>query len=427
MPTHPWLSGAALGLFAAGCGNVSPDIPRLDDTSELSSKLAEEDSDPLAHVRFLSTDAMRGRNSPSVELDQAADYVRERLVRYGLQGPNPGDELGPYVQSFTLQRFTAAAPELSLGERSEHEHLDFGHELFSGGFYQSPWMSQSAQEALAVQAQRYLGRAPQNVAEGLAASPGVAAGDKVRNVLGLLPGTGPNKDQVVVLMAHLDHIGASFRGINNGADDNASGSGTLLSLVPALAAASADGKLDRSVLFFWTGAEEKGLVGAQYFVDHSPAQVPLANVVAVVNMDMVGRWTADRLSIIDTDEAGTINPIRAHFDAANAALPTPFARVNRDIDQYRKRQDGSVFLTKGKDVFFVFEGLSNPQGGGNLIAEYHRPTDDIERIISDNGGDKMRKLRDLLVDLAKRVAGTNSQPTPEPEPGPIPDPGPVPF
>ena len=84
-------------------------------------------------------------------------------------------------------------------------------------------------------------------------------------------------------------------------------------------------------------------------------------------------------------------------------MTDPFDRLNRDINPYRDRQDGAVFSRKGEDVLFIFEGLSNPKGGGDLIEEYHQPTDDIEKIIEDNGGNKPRRVKDLMVDIIQQA------------------------
>jgi Zn-dependent M28 family amino/carboxypeptidase len=155
--------------------------------------------------------------------------------------------------------------------------------------------------------------------------------------------------------------------------------------MPELAAAQKRGELDRSILFLWTGAEEQGLVGSQYFADHPIPGVGLENITGVVNMDMIGRWDDQRLSVIDTNSRG-----QSHY--LND-------RMNRDINQFRERQDGAVFTRRGEDVLFVFEGLSNPRGGGELIPEYHGPDDDVDKILRDNGGNKPRRVKDFLVNV----------------------------
>lgn len=196
----------------------------------------------------------------------------------------------------------------------------------------------------------------------------------------------------------------------NGADDNASGSAVLMAAVPELAEAAKRGELDRSVLFLWTGAEEKGLVGSQYFVDHPIPGLGLDEIAGVINVDMVGRWDDQRLSVVDTNSRGQPNYFRDVLDQANAQLDDPFDRINRDINVFRDRQDGASFGRKGEDVLFMFEGLSNPNGGGDLIPEYHRADDDIDLILRDNGGEKPRRIKDLMVNVIELAANRTEEP-----------------
>lgn len=114
-----------------------------------------------------------------------------------------------------------------------------------------------------------------------------------RNVLGFVEGSDPKlKDEVVVIGAHLDHLGHYGPYIFNGADDNASGAAGLLEIAQAYATGAAKPK--RSVLFaFWTG-EEQGLLGSRYYADHP--FMPMDRTAACVNLDMLGRsWTKERL------------------------------------------------------------------------------------------------------------------------------------
>jgi hypothetical protein len=169
-----------------------------------------------AHVELLAHDRLRGRPTPSPELDEAAKYLREQLRGYGLVAP----ELAPEHQ----QRFECG------GERR----------------------------------------------------PGLAS-----NVIGLLPGRDAElAKQTVMVSAHYDHIGE--RGtegdiIYNGANDDASGTAAVLAIAEALAAAPPR----RSVLFVAFCGEERGLLGSRYYVEH-PVR-PLADVVAGVNLEMLGR------------------------------------------------------------------------------------------------------------------------------------------
>lgn len=396
-----------------GSGGDTPGLPERDagtgktpgSDGGTGSPDASADLNPLTHLEYLASDAMRGRDSPSTELNTAARYVKELLERHGVAGANTTDPANPYFQGFDLMTFAPVSGLAALDSAGEPEeaHRDYGHGLFEHAFFLDG-LSDDGKATLRARLRERTGSDELPSARSTTASAALLAGN-VQNVVGKLEGTGPKKNEVILLMCHLDHIGVGTGGVAfNGADDNASGSATLLAAVPVLAAAARRGELNRTVVFVWTTAEEKGLVGAKYLADNPLPGVGPAEIVGVINMDMVGRWDDQRLSIIDTDAAGTQNYLGPLLEAANQALADPFDRINRDLNAYRERHDGAAFSAKGEAVLLLFEGLSNPQGGGNLIAEYHQANDDIPRIMADNGGRKLSRVRDLLVEVAKRAA-----------------------
>ncbi len=122
---------------------------------------------------------------------------------------------------------------------------------------------------------------------------------KTYNVIGLIEGNDSElKNEYIVLGAHYDHLGMggpSSRkkdtvGIHPGADDNASGTSSLLEIAEKLAANKKT--LKRSILVVAFGAEEQGLLGSRHFVENPP--VPLESVKLMINMDMVGRMNEDK-------------------------------------------------------------------------------------------------------------------------------------
>jgi aminopeptidase YwaD len=373
-----------------------------------------DDSDPMKHIAYLSSDELKGRDSPSPELSAASVHVADFAKKYGLVGPNSLNPSDPYHQSFKVFSFAnGTGGEAAAGATREHaDHKDFGHKMFEEGFYLDDKMPLETRELLTRKYEETRKAAGESLAP---RSGGPMSVDQLRevaqfdgmtqNTMAMLPGTGPHKDEVIVVMAHLDHIGTGRGGVvMNGADDNASGSAVLMASIPELVEAQKNGKLDRSVLFLWTGAEEKGLVGSQYFVDHPIPGIGLDKISGVINMDMVGRWDDQRLSVIDSNSRGQANYFRDVVNQANQKLADPFDRLNQDINQYRDRQDGAVFSRKGEDVLFMFEGLSNPKGGGDLNPDYHGPGDDIDKIIQDNGGNKPRRVKDLMVNVIGMAA-----------------------
>src|SRR6266568_9246073 len=123
------------------------------------------------------------------------------------------------------------------------------------------------------------------------------------NVIGVLPGSDPKlKDETIVIGAHYDHLGfggegsgslSATTGIHHGADDNASGVAGLLELARMFA--SQNPKPRRTIVFIAFSGEEEGLIGSNYYVNHPI--LPLANAVAMINMDMIGRLKDDKLII----------------------------------------------------------------------------------------------------------------------------------
>jgi Zn-dependent M28 family amino/carboxypeptidase len=107
------------------------------------------------------------------------------------------------------------------------------------------------------------------------------------NVLGYIEGT-DKKDEVIVIGAHYDHIGVTGKGINYGADDNASGTAALIELVKAFAEAKKQGFLPRrTILFIAFTGEEEGLFGSKFYVTHP--WFAIDKTIAMLNMDMIGR------------------------------------------------------------------------------------------------------------------------------------------
>ena len=107
------------------------------------------------------------------------------------------------------------------------------------------------------------------------------------NVIGVLRGQHPAlQREIVVIGAHLDHLGQDGNGVYRGANDNASGLAVML----GVAAALAEDPPDRTVVFIGFGAEEEGFLGSEHYVGHAPADLPLRATRFMVNLDMVGTY-----------------------------------------------------------------------------------------------------------------------------------------
>lgn len=194
-------------------------------------------------------------------------------------------------------------------------------------------------------------------------------GVEVRNIVAALPGRGPKAREWVVVGAHYDHLGFGGRGsflgaeqkvVHNGADDNASGTAAALEVAERLAAA---GPLPRSVLFIFFSAEESGLLGSEHYVANP--LVPLKDTVAMLNLDMVGRIRNDDLAVGGRDSAPAFEALMAELDEQS---PLKLSRMGRITFG---SSDHASFMKKQIPVLFFFSGLH---------ADYHRPTDDADKI-----------------------------------------------
>jgi hypothetical protein len=212
---------------------------------------------------------------------------------------------------------------------------------------------------------------------------GQAAGVATQNVVAVVPGRDPAlAREYVVIGAHFDHLGRSpasaldpgaGRAIRNGADDNASGTAALLELARLFAAQPAR----RSIVVAHFTAEELGLLGSQWFVEHSP--VPVGDIAAMVNFDMIGRLRNDRLIVYGV---GTAKELPGLLDSANVE---PKLRINEVQDGFGP-SDHSSFYAKGIPVLHFFTDIHD---------DYHRATDDVEKI---NAAGEAR-----IVSLAERL------------------------
>jgi peptidase M28-like protein/PDZ domain-containing protein len=192
-----------------------------------------------------------------------------------------------------------------------------------------------------------------------------------QNVVALLRGRDPAlRDEYVVIGAHFDHLGrsptfaldpAAGDAIRNGADDNASGTAAVLELARLLAA----NPPRRSVIFASFSAEELGVLGSSWFVNHLP--VPPGSIIAMLNFDMVGRLKNDKLIVYGTSTATELKPL---LDSANAALDGGSLKVNGIGDGYGP-SDQSSFYAKDIPVLHFFTDQHE---------DYHRATDDVEKI-----------------------------------------------
>jgi len=223
----------------------------------------------------------------------------------------------------------------------------------------------------------------------------VATQAQVKNVIGVLEGEGPRADQTIVIGAHYDHLGYGGFGsrqrskkkqIHNGADDNASGTAGLIELAHRLGARKK--KLARRIVFIAFTAEERGLIGSDHYVK-SPL-IPLNKTVAMFNMDMIGRLKNDKLIVYGVGTSPRWKPL---LEQANRKEKFKLALLT----EVGGRSDHASFYKKKMPVLHFFTGSH---------ADYHRPTDDWNKINAAG----MQRVVDLLEQLVVATADAKDPP-----------------
>lgn len=218
---------------------------------------------------------------------------------------------------------------------------------------------------------------------------------EIKNVAAVLEGEGPFANETIVVGAHYDHLGRGESGtlapwtkdVHNGADDNASGVSALLETARRLALGGE--KPARRILFVAFTGEERGLLGSAHFVKNPP--LALDSVVAMVNMDMVGRLSDNKLIVYGTGTATQFDPMIDELGQ----------KYNFQITKHPEGfgpSDHSSFYARKIPVLHLFTGTHD---------DYHRPSDDSEKINLEG----MRRVTEMAVDIVSRIAAASDRPT----------------
>ena len=221
------------------------------------------------------------------------------------------------------------------------------------------------------------------------------------NTVGILEGSDPAlKREYLVFSAHMDHIGVTPGlpdSVNNGADDDASGTTGVIELAEAFSRPGARPR--RSIIFLTVSGEEKGLWGSRYFSEHPP--VPIDRIVADINIDMIGRNWPDTIVAIGkehSDLGATLERVnRAHPELGMTAIDDRWPE-----ERFYFRSDHYNFARKGVPILFFFNGVH---------PDYHRPSDSPDKI---NAEKESRILR-LLYFLGRQVGDADARPKWNPE------------
>ena len=378
-------------------------------------------------MAFLASDALEGRGTPSQGLEKAADFVADRFRRAGLQ-PVAGSyfqearfvEVTPRVRAIEVVLRTAAG-ELTVGPENVQARARVAVDLRSepvvilperlpdgglegrvvageAGRFPYPESLEELQAlhpaAILLFTSRRLERVPRYLEEAGAETAPVfrifndAALDAVqdgaamtatvhvsapsvrelvlRNVVGLLPGSG---DETVLVTAHYDHLGLVAGRLFHGANDNASGVASVIEIAGWLAVLPVRPR--RNILFVAFFGEEEDLLGSRYYVRHP--LLPLPSTVADINLEQLGRTD---------DDDGNRNGTFAFTGPSYSSLPGMMAEAAKPekISVYRKR-NGDAYFDRSDNYSFARAGVvAHTLIVAFEFAGYHQTSDDTARI-----------------------------------------------
>lgn len=337
-------------------------------------------------------DSMMGRETGTIGNQKATTYIAAEVARMGLE---PGGENGTYFQDMqsTSARFAGGAPPgtarnviailrgsdpvlrneyVAIGAHNDHIGTD------------TVAVDHDSLRAYNIELTRL----------------GAPVWDRSKRAL---------RDSLrAVIHINVDSLRrirpARRDSISNGADDDGSGTVTVLEIAEVLA--SAPVKPKRSILFVWHTGEEKRLLGSKWFTDHPT--VPRDQIVAQLNMDMVGRGSAaditgggpDYLQIVGSRRLST--ELGDIVEQANSASPRPFKfdyqfDANGHPERIYCRSDHYMYARYGIPIAFFTTGLH---------PDYHQLTDEPQYIDYDH----MTRVADFVRDIAVRVANLDHRP-----------------
>lgn len=357
---------------------------------EVQAALDRISADSLrGHLSFIASDLLEGRNTPSRGLDIAAEYIAAQFRRAGLEPAGDANAAGEkgFFQTATWvigarngDAIDVATSDGSLKMRMRGPQLD---QLIQAGIVNKPQPAQ-----------------PEQKPEGEAAAKKEEAQTfKTHNVIGFLRGSDPAlKDSYVLVTAHYDHIGiragATGDTINNGANDDGSGTVSVIELASALASMKQRPK--RSIVFMTFFGEEKGLLGSRYYGKH-PA-FPIEKTVADVNLEHVGR-TDDS----EGNKAGTAT--LTGFDFSDMGEIFKKAGELTGVNVYKHEKNSDSFFSRSDNQAMADAGVpAHTLCVAFIFPDYHQVGDHWEKIDYTNLAKTNR-----MVALALTMIANNSE------------------
>ncbi|MDD5151720.1 MAG: M28 family metallopeptidase [Flavobacterium sp.] len=211
-------------------------------------------------------------------------------------------------------------------------------------------------------------------------------------------------NEAIVISAHYDHIGLKNGEICNGADDDGSGTVALLEIAQAFEIAKKEGHgPKRSILFLHVTGEEHGLLGSSFYSENP--LFPLANTITDINIDMIGRHdeshndSSNYVYLIGSDYLST--------DLYNICEDANKNFVHLAIDyKYNDRTDPNRFYYRSDHYNFAKNGIPSVFFFNGVHADYHKPTDTVEKIEFD----ALAKRAQLAFAVAWELANRENRP-----------------
>ena len=432
----------AVCLIAGACGKPAVETAQVMPPGPDAAATITP-ADMRDRIAFLSSDAMRGRDTPSPGLDSAAAYIVREFQRLGLA---PGGENGTFYQRYpyTVRTVSTAPTWGSLRYGADFFVWAGNANRIEGdvqvvtipGRIDRAWRTAvlSARNTASAAGAKGLivvldsaiteddvrqatnnyrrtmsvepvptiafvrPQAWQNATRPVSVDiPANILEQNPPNVAAILRGSDPNlRDTYVIISAHMDHVGvgapdATGDSIYNGADDDASGTSAVIEIAEALASQAQ--RPARSVLFLLVSGEEKGLLGSRYYSDHPT--VPISSIVANVNIDMIARNAADSVVAIGQDYS-SLGPWTQEVVSAHPELNLTASRDLWPEQRFFFRSDHFNFARKEIPAIFFFSGVHE---------DYHRPSDEVEKI----NADKAARIARLAYYVTREIA-TRAQP-----------------
>jgi Zn-dependent M28 family amino/carboxypeptidase len=201
-----------------------------------------------------------------------------------------------------------------------------------------------------------------------------------KNIIAIIEGSDPIlKNECIVLTAHYDHVGITRNGeINNGADDNGSGTVSLLEVAEAFSQMKK--KPRRSIVFAWVTAEEKGLIGSEYYCKNPV--FPLEKTLLNINLDMVGRSAEKELANVENSEKSLAGPNGIYIITGDQSpeITDISNKVCNDLNLVPSDALSEEFMNGSDHFNFHKNGVPVIGVTTGLHEDYHTPDDDFDKI-----------------------------------------------